>query len=157
MSRVVGLSSEESAKDHELLIHTLTHEHSVGNIIRHKQVLMQWTKDYAEGFFIRDLKYVIEIFGILRDRLASDHDLFREVVSAIFKVAALPLFEAKANERLKAACVDIVKAYFLDLCSFWDDNDPVLNAEIGKCFRSIVNGGLDPTILKKDVKKWEDD
>ena len=91
MSRVASLSAEESAKDHELLIHTLTHEHSVGNITRHKQVLVQWTKDYAEGFFIRDLKYVIAIFGILRDRLSSNRDLFREVVSAVFKVAALPL------------------------------------------------------------------
>lgn len=156
-SGVGGLSSEESAKDHELLIHTLTHEHSVDNIPRHKQVLMQWTRDYAEGFFIRDLQYVIRIFGILRERLANDRDLFREVVSAVFKVAALPLFEAKANERLKEPSCQVVRAYFLELCSFWDEKDPVLNAEIGKCFRSIVNGGLDPTILKKDVKKWESD
>ena len=51
----------------------------------------------------------------------------------------------------------MIKGYFLELCSFWDDNDPILNAEIGKCFRSIVNGGLDPTILKEDIKKWDDD
>ena len=53
--------------------------------------------------------------------------------------------------------MDIIKAYCLELCYFWADGDPVLNSEITKCFRSIVNGGLDPTILKGDIQKWEDD
>ena len=90
-SRVASQSADESAKEHELLIHTLTHEHSVDNIPRHKQVLMQWTRDYAEGFFIRDLGHIITIFGILRDRLASHPDMFRETVSAVLKVAGFPL------------------------------------------------------------------
>lgn len=157
MSRVASQSAEESAKDHELLIHTLTHEHSVSNVSRHEQALRQWTKDYAEGFFIRDLHYVIQIFGILRERLASHQEMFREILSRVLKVAALPLFESKANERLKAPCVDIIKAYFLELCYFWTEDDPVLNGEVTKCFRSIVNGGLDPTILKGDIQKWKDD
>jgi hypothetical protein len=156
-SRVASQSADESAKEHELLIHTLTHEHSVDNIPRHKQVLMQWTRDYAEGFFIRDLGHIITIFGILRDRMASHPDMFRETVSAVLKVAGFPLFEAKANERLKAPCVDAIKAYFLELCAFWDETDPVLNCEIAKCFRSVANGGLDPTILKEDIKAWQID
>ena len=50
MSRVASQSAEESAKDHELLIHSLTHEHSVSNVSRHEQVLRQWTGTTEKGF-----------------------------------------------------------------------------------------------------------
>ena len=103
------------------------------------------------------MQYVIQIFGILRERLASHPEKFREILSSVLKIAALPLFESKANERLKAPSVDIIKAYFLELCYFWTEGDPVLNSEVSKCFRSIVNGGVDPTILKGDIQKWKDD
>lgn len=158
-------SAQEGAKQLELIIHSLTHEDTRDNIARHQLVLQKWCRDYREGFFVRELHYVCEILAVLRDRLVTHRAMFRQILTSVLQIASLPLFEAKANERLRTTSIELIKRYFYELTTFWSydtDGQPaeqVLNSEITKSFRCIVNGGLDPAILKADIAdaKWEND
>ncbi len=164
-SNIGSQSATESAKQLQLLLHSLTHEDTRENYSRHQLVLQKWCRDYCEGFFVRDLYFVCEIFGVLRDRLRTHKQMFRPILSSVLSIASLPLFEAKANERLRSTSVEVIKRYFYELSLFWSyevDGVPAeqaQNSEITKCFRCIVNGGLDPAILKADIadQKWQSD
>lgn len=149
-----GSAASASSSGLELLLHSLSHEHNAQYVDRHVLLLEKWTRDYAEGLYIRDLPYVMSVFAVLRDRLATHPGLFREVLSSVLQVCSLPLFEVKANERLRQSSVDAIMAYMLEICMFWVPGDAVRNAEIARCFRCIVNGGVDPTTLKVDLQKW---
>ena len=151
---ITGQMSREAAQSYELLIHSLSHEHNATHYERHVLLLDKWTRDYAEGFFVRDLRYIMVVFGIMRDRLDTHPLLFREVLSSVLKVSSLPLFEVKANERLRQSSVDAIMEFMNEICRFWVEGDPIRNAEITKCFRCLVNGGVDPTVLKVDLKQW---
>jgi len=158
-------SASEAAKKLELVLHSLTHEDTRDNIARHQLVLQKWCRDYHEGFFVRELHYVCEILAVLRSRLSTHRVMFRPIVTSVLQIASLPLFEAKANERLRTTSIELIKRYFYELTTFWSyDTDGViaeqaLNSEITKSFRCIVNGGLDPAILKADIAdaKWQND
>ena len=157
-----SLSAADASAKYELLLHSLTHEDTCSNYSRHQLVLEQWARDFSEGFFIRDLPYVGRVLDVLRERLALHESMFRPVTMSVLKIAALPLFETKANERLRPASVAIIKNYLRGLTLFWSTSttpDQALNSEVIKCFRSITNGGLDPSILKVDIKDklWEND
>ena len=149
--------AQEAAQSYELMLHGLTHEHNAGNIDRHALLLEKWCRDFCEGFYIRDLRYVIQVFGVLRKRLATHPSLFRPALTMLLKVCSLPLFEVKANERLRSPCVEIIKEYFFEICKFWLHGDALRNAEITRCFRCQVNGGVDPAVLKADVQRWVSD
>lgn len=149
--------AQSASQQYELMLHGLTHEHNASYFDRHALLLEKWCRDYSEGLYIRDLRYVIRAFAVLRERLASHPRLFRGVLSSVLKICALPLFEAKANERLRSANVELIKEYFYEICKFWIDGDALRNSEIARCFRCIVNGGLDPTVLKVDIQKWTSD
>ena len=160
MTMSVGSQTASESKNQMLLLlHSLTHEDTATNYSRHQLVLQKWCRDFKEGFFIRDLEYIIQVFAVVRDRLVSHHQMFRPILSQILHIAALPLFEAKANERLRSPSIDVVRRYFYELTQFWSNDDLLLTAEITKTFRCIVNGGLDPSILKADAKdaQWVSD
>jgi len=148
---------QAASRQYELLLHGLSHEDNVRYIDRHVLMLEKWSRDFSEGFFIRDLRYVIQVFSVLRERLDSHPLLFQSALSSILKVCSMPLFEVKANERLRSVSVDVIKEYMFEVSKFWLHGDSLRNAGIIRCFRSMVNGGVDPTILKVDVQKWVSD
>ena len=134
-----SLSAGDAGAKYELLLHSLTHEDTCSNYSRHKLVLEQWARDYSEGFFVRDLPYVGRVLDVLRDRLETHESMFRAVTSSVLKLAALPLFETKANERLRPASVAIIKEYLRSLTLFWSTSasvsqapDQALNIEVIK-------------------------
>lgn len=150
-------SSATRSNQYDILIHSLTHEHSKEFFDRHVLLFEKWCRDYNDGLFISDLDYVITVFSILRERLLSHYALFRPVLSEVLKICAKPLLESKANERLRPPSIDRIGRYFLDLAFFFKQCDSNLGKEIAKCFRCIVAGGDDPTILKVDRIEWVGD
>ena len=70
----------QATAGYELLIHSLTHEHSNKNFDRHLLLFQKWCRDYNDGFYIRDLDFVVIVLGILRERLSSHYKLFRTVL-----------------------------------------------------------------------------
>jgi len=157
MTSAMSSTAQQGAAAYDLLLHSLTHEHTKNYYDRHLLLFEKWCRDYSEGFFIRDLPYIMSLFGVLRDRLETHPSLFRGVLSSVLKICSLPLFEAKANERLRSKSIEMIKDYMKEITLFWVHGDSRRNTEIAKCFRCIVNGGLDPCILKADIVKWTSD
>ena len=79
------LSSDESIKQYELLIHSLTHEHTKQYIDRHLLLYEKWCRDYSDGFYIRDISYIIQLFDILRNRCQTHRSMFLPIIFDILK------------------------------------------------------------------------
>ena len=146
-----------AGQQYELLIHALSHEHTRENIDRHALALEKWIRDYDEGFYVRDLRDIIVVLQIMRERLLSHPEIFSGILTKFLKVCSKPLFESRANERLKPECTESIRAYFKEVSKFWLVCEQKSRVEIASALRCIVNGGTDPTILKADVVKWESD
>ena len=151
------MSSDESIKQYELLIHSLTHEHTKEYIDRHLLLYEKWCRDYNDGFYIRDINYIIQLFEILRDRCQTHRDMFLPVLFDIIKICSKPLFEVKANERLRAPGIAKQCAYYVEVAKFYSEDDVDIKIELTRCFRCIINGGVDPTILRSEIVLWESD
>ena len=151
------LSSDEAIKQYELLIHSLTHEHTKQYVDRHLLLYEKWCRDYNEGFYIRDISYIIQLFDILRDRIRSHRSMFLPIIFDILKICSKPLFEVKANERLRAPGIAKQCSYYVETAKFWDEDDVDMKIELTKTFRCIINGGTDPTKLRSEIVLWESD
>ena len=159
MNSTASLKAQQSAKEYEILIHAISHEHTKSNIDRHVLVLEKWLRDYTKGFFLRDLTYIIKIMQLLNERLISHTELFQPILNTLLKVCSKPLYEAKANERLREEVQANMRAYYSEIASFWEICDARTRINLAGTFRTIVNGGVDPRILKVDIVPYlpEDD
>jgi len=151
------LSSDESIKQYELLIHSLTHEHTKQYIDRHQLLYEKWCRDYTDGFYIRDINYITKLFEILRDRCQTHRSMFLPILFDILKICSKPLFEVKANERLRAPGIAKQHSYYIEVAKFYNEDDVDIKIEVTRCFRCIINGGIDPTILRSEIIPWEND
>ena len=151
------LSSDESIKQYELLIHSLTHEHTKQYIDRHLLLYEKWCRDYSDGFYIRDISYIIQLFDILRNRCQTHRSMFLPIIFDILKICSKPLFEVKANERLRAPGITKQCSYYVGIAKFWEQDDVDIKIEVTRAFRCIINGGIDPTILRSEIVTWESD
>ena len=148
-------TSQIPENEYEVLIHALSNEHTKNNIDRHVKVLDRWLRIYAKGFFLRDLKSIITIMKILKERLTTHTELFQPILTDLLKVCGMPLYETKANERLTASVQTDMKDYYSELALFWDICNFRTKINLASTFRTIVNGGIDPKILRVDVVPYE--
>ena len=65
--------------------------------------------------------------------------------------------ELKSNERLSIQGLIKVENFYSKLSSIWDICDLTSKIKLGNCFRCIANGGIDPNILRCDIKTWVPD
>jgi hypothetical protein len=140
-----------SQKEYEVLIHAISHEHTRDNFDRHVLVLEKWLRDYEKGFFLRDLPSINFIIVLLRERMVTQNELFQPIVIGMLKVASQPLYESKANERLRTYVRNNIVTFYIELAKIWEICDMRTRITLASTFRCIVNGGVDPRILKVDV------
>lgn len=151
--------NELAKQEHELIIHSLAHEDNAGNFDRHVLVIEKWLRNYSAGFFIRDLEEIIQILSVLRSRMETHPQMFQSVLTTTLVVAGKPLFECKANERLRTVSINLMKRFYKSLSDFWSLStcDTKTRQDIALLFRTVSNGGVDPRILKVDVRHWQPD
>jgi hypothetical protein len=66
-----------------------------------------------------------------------------------------PIMELKANERLSVRGYAQIKRFFSKFSSLWEICTPVNQTKVAKCFRCVVNGGRDPTVLRALQRDWQ--
>jgi len=62
--------------------------------------------------------------------------------------------ELKGNERLSVQGYIDIKRFYSKLSTLWAVSNSTNKIKLGKCFRCIVNGGRDPSILRSMQKEW---
>ena len=152
-----ALNAEKSRQYYSVLLHAIAHEDNKDNIDRHALVLDKWIRENAEGYLVRDLQYIIQIFPILRDRLNTHFPRFRDILSQVIKTGAKPLLESRSSERLKPESILVIKEFYRELSSFYTVPELQNSVELTKCFRCVLNGGKDPYVLQADHVPWEGD
>jgi hypothetical protein len=155
MDGTMNSAGVAAQKQYDVLIHAISHEHTKDNFDRHVLVLEKWLRDYQNGFFMRDLSYINFIIALLRERIVVQMELFAPIVTSLLKVCGKPLYESKANERLRSHVQDNIRKYYIELARLWEVCDPRTRINIANTFRCIVNGGVDPRILKVDIVPFE--
>jgi hypothetical protein len=73
-------------ENYQLLLHSLTHDHTESNVDRHVLLFEKWCRDYVDGVYICHLKYVIKLLQILRERVELHSALFLPLVPSVLKV-----------------------------------------------------------------------
>ena len=142
-----------NSESYSLLLHALTHDDTSQNIERHQLLLQKWCRDFAEGFYIRDLISVVACFQILRERFSANPDMFRDIIMSALAICSKPLIEAKANDRLRLNYIENINTYLMEITYFACIDDVEIKTQVAKCFRFIANGCDDPTILRADRKE----
>lgn len=142
-----------NSETYALLLHALTHEDTNQNIERHQLLLQKWCRDFANGFYIRDLTSVVACFRVLRERFFSYPEMFRDIITSVLVICSNPLIEAKANDRLRLNYIENINTYLMEITYFASIDDVVIKTQVAKCFRFIANGCEDPTILRADRKE----
>ena len=152
-----ALHAEQSRQYYSVLLHAVAHEDNKDNIERHALVLDKWIRENAEGYLVRDLQYIIQIFPVLRDRLNTHYSRFRDILRQVVTTGAKPLLESRSSERLKPESILVIKEFYREFSLFYNIPDLENAVEMTKSFRCILNGGISPYALKADHIPWESD
>ena len=78
----------QSNEFYDNLLHSLTHPHLKDNHDRHVLVLEKWCVTYAEGLYIKDIKFIKEIFSIVKDKLVTQADLYMPLLPKILSICS---------------------------------------------------------------------
>jgi hypothetical protein len=68
-----------------------------------------------------------------------------------------PLLECKANERRSKAAMENIGQFYKEITLMFSADDARLRVEVGKCLRTIVHAGKDPSTLRADQIEWISD
>jgi hypothetical protein len=147
----------EAAAQYELLLHSICHQQTLNYVDRHVLLFEKWCRDYDDGLFIRDLKYIIPLLQTFRERYDVNPQLFRKAFSSIARLCAKPLLECKANERRSRQSMENVGQFYKEVALMFSANDARLRVEVGRTLRTIVHAGKDPSVLRADQVDWVGD
>ena len=79
------------------LLHSINHPHLKDNHDRHILILEKWCMTYADGLFIKDMKYVKEIFTIVREKLITHTESYTALLPSILNMCAKVLLSPKEH------------------------------------------------------------